>query len=63
MSAAMKLVMNSAYGSLAAGGLTRFAGVHAGNMLCCKYRKRNNRHVYGFAEVADWRAFPVLCAR
>jgi len=29
MSAAMKLVVNSAYGYLAAGGLTRFADVHA----------------------------------
>lgn len=31
MSAAMKLVINSAYGYLAAGGLTRFADVHAAN--------------------------------
>ncbi|MDB4961260.1 MAG: polymerase region [Myxococcales bacterium] len=31
MSAAMKLVVNSAYGYLAAGGLTRFADVHAAN--------------------------------
>src|SRR4029077_3972305 len=31
MSAAMKLVVNTAYGYLAAGGLTRFADVHAAN--------------------------------
>ncbi|HEU0029405.1 MAG TPA: DNA polymerase domain-containing protein [Kofleriaceae bacterium] len=31
MSAAMKLVVNSAYGYLGAGGLTRFADVHAAN--------------------------------
>ncbi len=31
MSAAMKLVINSAYGYLAAGGLTRFSDVHAAN--------------------------------
>ena len=31
MSAAMKLVVNSAYGYLAAGGLTRFSDVHAAN--------------------------------
>jgi DNA polymerase elongation subunit (family B) len=31
MSAAMKLVVNSAYGYLVAGGLTRFADVHAAN--------------------------------
>jgi len=31
MSAAMKLVINSAYGYLGAGGLTRFADVHAAN--------------------------------
>ncbi|MEZ4398494.1 MAG: DNA polymerase domain-containing protein [Kofleriaceae bacterium] len=33
MSAAMKLVVNSAYGYLAAGGLTRFADVHAANQV------------------------------
>jgi DNA polymerase I len=33
MSAAMKLVVNSAYGYLAAGGLTRFADVHAANAV------------------------------
>lgn len=33
MSAAMKLVINSAYGYLAAGGLTRFADVHAANQV------------------------------
>ena len=31
MSAAMKLVVNSAYGYLAAGGLTRFSDIHAAN--------------------------------
>ncbi|HEX7942524.1 MAG TPA: ribonuclease H-like domain-containing protein, partial [Gemmatimonadaceae bacterium] len=31
MSAALKIVVNSAYGYLAAGGLTRFADVHAAN--------------------------------
>src|SRR5512146_3192638 len=31
MSAALKLIVNSAYGYLAAGGLTRFADVHAAN--------------------------------
>jgi len=33
MSAAMKLIVNSAYGYLAAGGLTRFADVHAANEI------------------------------
>ncbi|HEX2686718.1 MAG TPA: ribonuclease H-like domain-containing protein [Kofleriaceae bacterium] len=33
MSAAMKLVVNSAYGYLGAGGLTRFADVHAANAI------------------------------
>jgi DNA polymerase, archaea type len=33
MSAAMKLVVNSAYGYLGAGGLTRFADVHAANAV------------------------------
>src|SRR6185437_9057957 len=31
MSAALKIVVNSAYGYLAAGGLTRFADIHAAN--------------------------------
>jgi len=33
MSAAMKLIVNSAYGYLGAGGLTRFADVHAANAV------------------------------
>jgi DNA polymerase I len=33
MSAAMKLIVNSAYGYLAAGGLTRFSDVHAANAV------------------------------
>ena len=40
MSAAMKLVVNSAYGSLAAGGgLTRFADVHAANEVTRRGRE------------------------
>lgn len=38
MSAAMKLVVNSAYGYLAAGGLTRFADVHAANQVTSRGR-------------------------
>src|SRR5688572_27358510 len=33
MSAAMKLVVNSAYGYLGAGGLTRFSDIHAANAV------------------------------
>src|SRR5438270_11449087 len=44
MSAAIKLVVNSAYGYLAAGGgLTRFADVHAGNEVT-----RRGRETLGF---------------
>jgi DNA polymerase, archaea type len=39
MSAAMKLVVNSAYGYLAAGGLTRFADVHAANEITRRGRE------------------------
>lgn len=39
MSAAMKLVVNSAYGYLAAGGLTRFADVHAANEVTRRGRE------------------------
>jgi len=39
MSAAMKLVVNSAYGYLAAGGLTRFADVHAANEVTRRGRQ------------------------
>jgi DNA polymerase elongation subunit (family B) len=39
MSAAMKLVVNSAYGYLAAGGLTRFADVHAANEVTKRGRE------------------------
>jgi DNA polymerase, archaea type len=39
MSAAMKLVVNSAYGYLAAGGLTRFADVHAANEVTGRGRE------------------------
>jgi DNA polymerase elongation subunit (family B) len=39
MSAAMKLVVNSAYGYLAAGGLTRFADVHAANEVTLRGRE------------------------
>jgi DNA polymerase elongation subunit (family B) len=42
MSAALKLVVNSAYGYLAAGGLTRFADVHAANEVT-----RRGREVLG----------------
>jgi DNA polymerase, archaea type len=42
MSAAMKLVVNSAYGYLGAGGLTRFADVHAANEVT-----RRGREVLG----------------
>jgi DNA polymerase elongation subunit (family B) len=38
-SAAMKLVVNSAYGYLAAGGLTRFADVHAANEVTRRGRE------------------------
>jgi len=38
LSAAMKLVVNSAYGYLAAGGLTRFADVHAANDVTARGR-------------------------
>jgi DNA polymerase I len=39
MSGAMKLVVNSAYGYLAAGGLTRFADVHAANEVTRRGRE------------------------
>jgi DNA polymerase elongation subunit (family B) len=39
ISAAMKLVVNSAYGYLAAGGLTRFADVHAANEVTRRGRE------------------------
>src|SRR6516162_9844438 len=39
VSAAMKLVVNSAYGYLAAGGLTRFADVHAANEVTRRGRE------------------------
>jgi DNA polymerase, archaea type len=39
MSAAMKLVVNSAYGYLAAGGLTRFADFHAANEVTRRGRE------------------------
>lgn len=39
MSAAMKLVVNTAYGYLAAGGLTRFADVHAANEVTRRGRE------------------------
>jgi DNA polymerase elongation subunit (family B) len=39
MSAALKLVVNSAYGYLAAGGLTRFADVHAANEVTRRGRE------------------------
>ncbi len=39
MSAAMKLIVNSAYGYLAAGGLTRFADVHAANEITRRGRE------------------------
>ncbi|MBA3461740.1 MAG: ribonuclease H-like domain-containing protein, partial [Deltaproteobacteria bacterium] len=39
MSAAMKLVVNSAYGYLGAGGLTRFADVHAANEITRRGRE------------------------
>ncbi len=42
LSAAMKLVVNSAYGYLGAGGLTRFADVHAANEVT-----RRGREVLG----------------
>jgi DNA polymerase elongation subunit (family B) len=42
MSAAMKIVVNSAYGYLGAGGLTRFADVHAANEVT-----RRGREVLG----------------
>lgn len=42
MSAALKIVVNSAYGYLAAGGLTRFADVHAANEVT-----RRGREVLG----------------
>jgi DNA polymerase elongation subunit (family B) len=39
MSAALKLIVNSAYGYLAAGGLTRFADVHAANEVTRRGRE------------------------
>ena len=39
LSAAMKLLVNSAYGYLAAGGLTRFADVHAANEVTRRGRE------------------------
>jgi DNA polymerase I len=39
LSAAMKLVVNTAYGYLAAGGLTRFADVHAANEVTRRGRE------------------------
>jgi DNA polymerase elongation subunit (family B) len=39
ISAAMKVVVNSAYGYLAAGGLTRFADVHAANEVTRRGRE------------------------
>jgi DNA polymerase elongation subunit (family B) len=39
MSAALKIVVNSAYGYLAAGGLTRFADVHAANEVTRRGRE------------------------
>jgi DNA polymerase elongation subunit (family B) len=39
MSAAMKLVVNTAYGYMAAGGLTRFADVHAANEVTRRGRE------------------------
>jgi DNA polymerase elongation subunit (family B) len=42
-SAAMKLVVNSAYGYLAAGGLTRFADVHAANEVTRRGRETLDR--------------------
>jgi DNA polymerase I len=39
LSAAMKIVVNSAYGYLAAGGLTRFADVHAANEVTRRGRE------------------------
>jgi DNA polymerase elongation subunit (family B) len=39
ISAAMKLIVNSAYGYLAAGGLTRFADVHAANEVTRRGRE------------------------
>jgi DNA polymerase, archaea type len=39
LSSAMKLVVNSAYGYLAAGGLTRFADVHAANEVTRRGRE------------------------
>ncbi|MET0342115.1 MAG: DNA polymerase domain-containing protein [Polyangiales bacterium] len=43
MSAAMKIVVNSAYGYLGAGGLTRFSDVHAANEVT-----RHGRELLGF---------------
>src|SRR6185503_16554262 len=39
MSAAMKLVVNSAYGYLGAGGLTRFSDIHAANEVTRRGRE------------------------
>ena len=39
ISAGMKLVVNSAYGYLAAGGITRFADVHAANEVTRRGRE------------------------
>jgi len=39
MSAALKIVVNSAYGYLAAGGLTRFADIHAANEVTRRGRE------------------------
>lgn len=55
ISAGMKLVVNSAYGYLAAGGITRFADVHAANevtrrgretleLMCREQRSANSRY-------------------
>ena len=43
LSAAMKIVVNSAYGYLGAGGLTRFSDVHAANEVT-----RHGRELLGF---------------
>ncbi|MEO9225586.1 MAG: DNA polymerase domain-containing protein [Gemmatimonadaceae bacterium] len=43
MSAALKIVVNSAYGYLGAGGLTRFADIHAANEVTRRGREILNR--------------------
>jgi DNA polymerase I len=50
MSAAMKLVVNSAYGYLAAPGLTRFADVHAANEVTRRGREVLDVMCRGLAE-------------